>query len=112
MILTRRDWLVLAGGAAASSFGCKSGQPSGEKGAASSGDIVVGHYASMTGGTAHFGQDTDKALRLALEQLNGAGGVNGRQLRVVTLDTRGDSAEAANAVTRLIDVEKVVALIG
>lgn len=107
MTLTRREWLVLASGTAALGMsGCKGG------GGGSSGEIVIGHYASMTGGTAHFGQDTDKALRLALDQVNAGGGIAGRQLRVVTLDTRGDSAEAANAVTRLIDVEKVVAVIG
>ncbi len=74
--------------------------------------IVIGHYGSMTGSTAHFGQDTDKAARLAAEQLNAAGGVLGRQLKVVTLDTRGDGAEAASAVTRLIDVEKATAILG
>jgi len=79
---------------------------------AAPGKIVIGHYASMSGSTAHFGQDTDKAARLAIEQLNAAGGVLGRQLELVTLDTRGDSAEAANAVTRLIDVEKVTAILG
>lgn len=112
MTLTRRDWLVLAGGSAALGIACKGGQSEPGKGSNASGDIVIGHYASMSGGTAHFGQDTDKALRLALEQVNAAGGINGRMLRAVTLDTRGDSAEAANAVTRLIDVENVVALIG
>jgi branched-chain amino acid transport system substrate-binding protein len=76
------------------------------------GDIVIGHYASMTGNTAHFGQDTDKAARLAAEQLNAAGGVLGRKLKIVTLDTRGDGSEAANAVTRLIDVEKASAILG
>jgi len=78
----------------------------------SSAEIVVGHYASMTGSTAHFGQDTDRAVRLAVDEANAKGGVLGRKIRVVTLDTRGDSAEAANAVNRLIDVEKVVAVIG
>jgi branched-chain amino acid transport system substrate-binding protein len=66
----------------------------------------------MTGNTAHFGQDTDKAVRLAVDEANAAGGVLGKKVRVVTLDDRGDSAEAASAVTRLIDVEHVTALIG
>lgn len=79
---------------------------------AGTGEIVVGHYASLTGSTAHFGQDTDKAVRLAADEANAAGGIAGRKLRVVTLDTRGDSAEAANAVSRLIDVEKAVAVLG
>jgi branched-chain amino acid transport system substrate-binding protein len=88
-----------------------SGGPAGS-GAPVSGPIVIGHYASMSGGTAHFGQDTDKALRLAVDEVNQAGGIKGRKIKVVTLDTRGDSAEAANAVSRLIDVEKASAVIG
>ena len=74
--------------------------------------LVIGHYASLTGNTAHFGQDTDKAVRLAVDEANAAGGVLGKPVQLTTLDDRGDSAEAANAVTRLLDVEHVNALIG
>src|SRR3954463_6352898 len=90
------------------------GAGAGAKGgnAPDTGEIVIGHYASMTGNTAHFGQDTDKAARLAVEQINAAGGVLGKKLKLVTLDTRGDGAEAANAVTRLIDVEGATAILG
>src|ERR1041384_6059939 len=92
-------WFV-ALGLAVTASACKkkddAGAPSSGSGAAAaSGDIVIGHYASMTGNTAHFGQDTDKAARLAAEQINEAGGVIGRKLKVVTLDTRGDGADAA-----------------
>jgi branched-chain amino acid transport system substrate-binding protein len=80
--------------------------------AAGASEIVIGHYASMTGSTAHFGQDTDRGVRLAIDEANAKGGVLGKKIRVVTLDTRGDSAEAASAVNRLIDVEKVTALLG
>ena len=98
---------------------CKKPGGSGPSGTSSSGtrapeskEIVIGHFASMTGSTAHFGQDTDRAIRLAVDEANAAGGVLKKQVRVVTLDDRGDSAEAANAVSRLIDVEKVNALLG
>ncbi len=74
--------------------------------------ITIGHFASMTGSTAHFGQDTDKAAHLAVDEANAAGGVLGKKIKLVTLDDRGDSAEAANAVTRLIDVEKANAILG
>ena len=89
----------------------KPGDTAGDSGAGGS-EIVIGHYASMTGSTAHFGQDTDRGVRLAIEEANAKGGVLGKKIRVVTLDTRGDSAEAASAVTRLIDIEKVNALLG
>jgi branched-chain amino acid transport system substrate-binding protein len=112
MLLGRRTWIAALLALSAASFtSCKkSGSGSGSSGG--SGEIVIGHYASMTGNTAHFGQDTDKAIRLAVDEANAAGGVLGRQVKVVTLDDRGDSAEAANAVTRLIDVEKVHAILG
>lgn len=98
-------------------LGCKNGAGSqggsgGQTGGNDTGEIVIGHYASMTGDTAHFGQDTDKAVRLAVEETNAAGGIKGRRIKLVTLDTRGDATEAANAVTRLIDVEHVSAIIG
>jgi branched-chain amino acid transport system substrate-binding protein len=109
--------LAVAVGIAVSGSACKKkddGGGAGAKGAdkADTSEIVIGHYASMTGNTAHFGQDTDKAARLAAEQINAAGGVLGRKLKIVTFDTRGDGAEAANAVTRLIDVEKATAILG
>jgi branched-chain amino acid transport system substrate-binding protein len=107
--------LLISLGIAVSGSACKNkgdASGSGGTGKASAGEIVIGHYASMTGNTAHFGQDTDKAARLAVEQINAAGGVVGRKLKIVTLDTRGDGSEAANAVTRLIDVEKATAILG
>ena len=109
--------LAVTVGIAVSGSACKKkddGSVAGAKGAdkADTSEIVIGHYASMTGNTAHFGQDTDKAARLAAEQINAAGGVLGRKLKIVTFDTRGDGAEAANAVTRLIDVEKATAILG
>jgi len=97
----------------ASAIGCKkTGEAGSTGGGTSATEIVIGHYASMTGSTAHFGQDTDRGVRLAIEEANAGGGVLGKKLKLVTLDDRGDSAEAANAVSRLIDVEKASAVLG
>ncbi len=120
MRLARRNLCAaLAALTLAGLYACKKpGDSGGTSGSGSatpsfgSSEIVVGHYASMTGSTAHFGQDTDKAARMAFDEVNAAGGLVGKKVRLVTLDTRGDSAEAANAVSRLIDVEKVTALLG
>jgi len=112
-MVQRRKLLIGSGALFLTTNACKPAG-SGAPGAAAPelGDIVIGHYAAMTGSIAHFGQDTDKAIRLAVDEVNQKGGVKGRKLKLVTLDDRGDSAEAANAVSRLIDVEKVVALLG
>lgn len=74
--------------------------------------IKVGHYGSMTGSEATFGQSTDRGIRLAIEEINAAGGVNGRPIELITYDTKGDSGEAGKAVTRLISSDKVAAVLG
>lgn len=84
-----------------------------EKPAAASGEpIKVGHYGSMTGKEATFGQSTDEGIRLAIAEINAAGGINGRPLELITYDTKGESKEAGNAVTRLITSDKVTAVLG
>lgn len=82
-----------------------------------SGPIAVGHFGSMTGSEATFGQSTDNGIRLAVDELNAAGGVKlpgggTRQVRLITYDTRGQASEAGAAVTRLISSDNVVAVLG
>jgi branched-chain amino acid transport system substrate-binding protein len=75
-------------------------------------EILVGHYGSMTGPEATFGQSTDNGIRLAVEELNAAGGINGRQVKLITYDDKGDVKEAGSAVTRLVSRDNVVAVLG
>jgi branched-chain amino acid transport system substrate-binding protein len=89
------------------------GAPAGGQGAAAPGDKVwFGHVGSMTGQEATFGDSTDKGIRLAVEELNGKGGVKGKQLDVRTYDDQGKPEEAALAATRLITQDKVTVLLG
>ena len=76
------------------------------------GPIVIGHFGSMTGSEATFGQSTDKGVRLAIEERNAKGGVKGRPVELVTLDDAGKSPEAGTAVTRLITEHEVRAILG
>jgi branched-chain amino acid transport system substrate-binding protein len=75
-------------------------------------EIVVGEYGSLTGSEATFGVSTNQGIRMALDEINAAGGIKGRKLRLVTLDDQGKAEEAAQAVTRLITQDKAVAIIG
>src|SRR5512138_1745473 len=87
------------------------GQASG--GAPAAGDVVlVGHVASLTGSEATFGQSTDQAIQLAIEETNAKGGVKGKQLRLKTYDNQGKPEESAVAATRLIAQDKVTVLLG
>jgi branched-chain amino acid transport system substrate-binding protein len=75
-------------------------------------EIRVGHYASLTGSEATFGQSTDNGIRLAVEAVNQAGGIHGKKIRLITYDDRGDAKEAGTAVTRLISRDQVTAVLG
>jgi branched-chain amino acid transport system substrate-binding protein len=75
-------------------------------------EIVIGHYASLTGSEATFGKSTDNGIQMAVDEQNKAGGVNGKQIKLVTLDNQGKPQETQTVVTRLIEKEGVVALIG
>ncbi|HEX6853430.1 MAG TPA: ABC transporter substrate-binding protein [Candidatus Polarisedimenticolaceae bacterium] len=86
--------------------------PSSAPGGGSSDGILIGHYGSMTGSEATFGQSTDNGIRLAIEEFNAAGGLSGRRIELKTYDTQGKSQEAGTAVTRLITDDKVVAVLG
>lgn len=80
--------------------------------APAAGTILIGHFGSMTGSEATFGQSTDNGIRLAVKELNQAGGIRGRQVELKTYDDQGKTQEAGTAVTRLITDDKVVAVLG
>lgn len=95
--------------------GCKDkGDKAGEgaAGGSESGPIIIGAFLSMTGPTATFGITTERGARMAVDELNAAGGLLGRKVELVTLDDQGKGDEAGNAVTRLIDVNRAVAIVG
>lgn len=75
-------------------------------------EILIGHYGSLTGSEATFGQSTSNGIKLAINDINAAGGINGRPVRLVEYDTKGDAREAGAVVTRLVTADKVSAVIG
>ena len=80
---------------------------------ATSGDIVVGFYGSLTGDGASFGQSSREGSELAVDEVNAAGGVlGGRKIRLLVEDDQSKPEEASNAVTKLITQDKVSAVIG
>jgi branched-chain amino acid transport system substrate-binding protein len=80
--------------------------------ATESNEILIGEYGSLTGTTATFGLSTKNGVDLAIEQINAAGGVLGKQIRVIVEDDQGKPEEAQTVVTKLINSDKVVVVIG
>lgn len=78
----------------------------------SANEILVGEYGSMTGSEATFGIMTHRGIELAFNQVNAAGGVKGKKLKLISLDDQGKPEEAATAVTKLVTQNKVMAVLG
>jgi branched-chain amino acid transport system substrate-binding protein len=76
------------------------------------GAIRIGHFASMTGDTASFGQSADRGMRMGIDEVNSSGGVLGRKLELITEDDRSVTEEARSAAQKLIQRDGVVALLG
>lgn len=87
---------------------CDGGGSSGSSG----NEIVLGEFASLTGGTADFGTSSHAGLELFINQANGKGGVLGKQVKLITEDDRSDVTEAVNAVQKLVNKDNVLAVIG
>ena len=77
-----------------------------------SGPIVVGYYGDLTGRTSNFGVSTKRGAEMAADEINKAGGINGRQISILSEDDEGRPEKAATVVTKLINQDKVIALIG
>jgi branched-chain amino acid transport system substrate-binding protein len=81
--------------------------------AAAQGDAIkIGVISSLTGSVSTYGQSVRNAVTMAVEDINAAGGINGRQISLIILDDKGDGTEAAQAARRLIDRENVALILG
>ncbi|MGE5576154.1 MAG: ABC transporter substrate-binding protein [Syntrophothermus sp.] len=74
--------------------------------------IKIGTVLPTTGPIATFGQSTLNGIRLAIEEINAAGGVLGRPIELINEDTKSDATETRNAVAKLITRDNVLAIIG
>lgn len=75
-------------------------------------EILIGEYGSLTGSEATFGISSTNGLKLAVEEINNSGGVLGKKIKLITYDDQGKPSEAATVVQKLINKDKVVAIIG
>ncbi|CAM4521355.1 MULTISPECIES: ABC transporter substrate-binding protein [Paenibacillus] len=97
--------------------GCGSNNTENSANSASGGNaagdtIKIGADLELTGGQASFGDSASKGAQLAVDQINAAGGILGKQLELVVADNASKSEEATQAAQKLITNDKVVTIIG
>lgn len=73
--------------------------------------IKIGYFGDLTGPTFNFGQSAINGVLMATSEINQAGGINSRRIDVVIDDDKGSPEEAARLTAKLIDEDKVVAII-
>lgn len=72
----------------------------------------IGAVLSITGPNAPLGTPERDTLRMLEEQINQAGGIDGHPLEIIIEDDATDPASAVRATMKLIELDKVMALIG
>lgn len=75
------------------------------------GPIKIGYFGDLSGQTFNFGRSAYNGVLMAAAEINQYGGINGRQIDVVIEDDKGSPEEAARLTAKLIDRDKVVAII-
>src|SRR5438067_5045747 len=83
-----------------------------QNGAANSSPIKIGYEADANGTSAPIAAGMHLGTDLALQQINGAGGINGHPLQVMYVDPQSDPTQASQMATQLIQTDKVDVLMG
>lgn len=74
--------------------------------------VRIGVFMSLTGDTANFGISSTNGIKLAADEVNAAGGINGKQIELLVQDDRSDASEAATIVTKFVTQDQVHGILG
>lgn len=74
--------------------------------------VKVGVLAPLTGANAEFGKAFEVAMTMEMEEVNAAGGINGKTLELVFQDSKGDAKESSDLCRQYVDNEDIVAVLG
>src|ERR1019366_1077996 len=77
-----------------------------------SAQIKIGSVRSVTGPASFLGDPEKKTLEMYVEAINAKGGVNGQKLQLVIYDDGGDANNARTFATRLVEEDKIDAMVG
>ncbi|EMS71062.1 ABC transporter substrate-binding protein [Ruminiclostridium cellobioparum] len=80
--------------------------------AANSNEIKIGINYELSGGVASYGQSSVDGIMMAIDEINAAGGIDGKKLVPVKYDNKSEPAEAITLANKLISQDGVVAILG
>jgi neutral amino acid transport system substrate-binding protein len=74
--------------------------------------LKIGSLLSATGDTASIAQPLPTAIKLAVDTVNGCGGVNGEPVTLISEDDQSEPSAGAAAMTKLVSIDKVAGVVG
>jgi branched-chain amino acid transport system substrate-binding protein len=74
--------------------------------------VKIGTVLSVTGPAAFLGEPEEKTIKMYTDKINAEGGINGKKIELVSYDDGGDANKARTFATRLVEEDKVVAVLG
>ena len=75
-------------------------------------EIRIGINYELSGDVASYGQASVEGIELAIEEVNKAGGINGKLIKPIKYDNKSDHSTATTLATKLMTQDKVVAVLG
>src|SRR6202163_941534 len=94
MSITRRKLLVSTSAAVAAATIAKPA-------IAAKDPILIGYLPALTGPSSSTGIGINRGTQLAVDEINAAGGINGRQIELITRDTQSEPTKAVNGAAEL-----------
>jgi len=76
------------------------------------GEILIGLHGPMTGPASWVGLGAREGTLMAIDEINAAGGVNGRKIRLISYDDGGKPSESEAVTKKMIEGDKVFAILG
>ncbi|MBN1623171.1 MAG: ABC transporter substrate-binding protein [Clostridia bacterium] len=76
------------------------------------GVIKIGVAAPITGNFAEYGKGFDVATQMAADKINAAGGINGKTLELVVMDSKGDAKEATDIARKFTEDSEIIGVVG
>lgn len=74
--------------------------------------IKIGVAAPITGNYAEYGKGFDVATQMAADKINAAGGINGKTIELVVMDSKGDAKEATEIARKFVEDPEIIAVVG
>lgn len=104
-MMKRRDVLALTGATVAMPF-------LGAMPALAADELIIGYAMAKTGPYVSLANTNEIAAEMAVEEINAAGGINGKMIKLVKFDTAGDPKQAVLAVRQFAEDNGALAVIG